>query len=289
MPGTLAGKGSRVCRPYGETHHPNGDEGQGDRTGAGRHARKQAAERLGAGIGAVRNRVRAYREGGMAALRPKNRNAGQADRPAMRRDRSAGDAEAPRRRVEEPELGNALMREVAEAFASSRGRYGYRRIMAEDGLTAHVPERRGYGSYEGEATPAPGDLADRMLVRAAETLPEGARPLVHSDRGCHCRRPGWLALMDHYGPARSTGAKGRSPDDAAAEGFFGRMKTEPVYPGHWEERTRDGVLVLIDDCIRWHDHGRIKRSLGWMSPVQIPSKPGNGCVIISKKTSAAPP
>ena len=161
--------------------------------------------------------------------------------------------------------------------------------MAEDGLTAHVPERRGYGSYEGEATPAPGDLADRMLVRAAETLPEGARPLVHSDRGCHCRRPGWLALMDHYGPARSTGTKGRSPDDAAAEGFFGRMKTEPVYPGHWEERTRDGVLVLIDDCIRWYDHGRIKRSLGWMSPVQIPSKPGNGCVIISKKTSAAPP
>ena len=41
--------------------------------------------------------------------------------------------------------GNAVMREVAEAFASSKGRYGYRRIMAEDGLTAHVPERRGYG------------------------------------------------------------------------------------------------------------------------------------------------
>ena len=294
----------------------------------------------------------------MAALRPKNRNAGQADRPAMRRDRSAGDVEAPRRRVEEPGLGNALVREVAEAFASSRGRYGYRRvravlrtrvsekalrrIMAEDGPTAHVPERRGYGSYEGETTPAPGDLADRdftaempnekwltditeikardgkvylsppidcydgkivaytagpgpnaelanrMLVKAVETLPEGARPLVHSDRGCHCRRPGWLALMDRYGPARSTGAKGRSPDDAAAEGFLGRMRTEPVYPGHWGEHTRDGVLVPIDDCIRWHDHERIKRSIGWMSPVQIPSKPGNGCVIISKKTSAAP-
>ena len=66
---------------------------------------------------------------------------------------------------------------MAEAFAVSRGRYGYRRvramlgtrvpekalrrIMAEDGLTAHVPERRGYGSYEGETTPAPGSLADR--------------------------------------------------------------------------------------------------------------------------------
>lgn len=127
---------------------------------------------------------------------------------------------------------------MAEAFAVSRGRYGYRRIMAEGGPTAHVPERRGYGSYEGEATPAPGDLADRdftagmpngkwpaditrdqgrgwegrasrrrstaatagssharpvpvptrtladrMLVRAAETPPEGAHPLVHSGRG----------------------------------------------------------------------------------------------------------
>ena len=91
----------------------------------------------------------------MAALRPENRNAGQANKPAMRRDRSAGDAEAPRRRIEEPELWNAVMREVAEAFAASKGRYGHRRIMAEDGLTAHVPERRGYGSYEGEATPVP--------------------------------------------------------------------------------------------------------------------------------------
>lgn len=117
-------------------------------------------------------------------------------------------------------------------------------------------------------------LADRMLVKAAETPPEGAHPLVHSDRGCRCRWPGWLALMDRYGLTRSTGAKGRSPDDAAAKGVLGRMKTEAVYPGHWEERTRDEVLVLIDDCIRWHDHGRIERSLSWMSPVQYRQSQG---------------
>lgn len=76
---------------------------------------KQAAELFGAGVGAVHNRVKAYREGGMAALRPKNRNAGQASKPAMRRSRNAGavrdDVEALRRRVEEPELENAVMRE----------------------------------------------------------------------------------------------------------------------------------------------------------------------------------
>lgn len=78
---------------------------------------------------------------------------------------------------------------AAEAFAASKGRYGYRRakaalrtrvsekalrrIMAEDGLTAHVPERRWYGSYEGETTPAPGSLADRDFTAG---MPNGKWP-----------------------------------------------------------------------------------------------------------------
>lgn len=79
---------------------------------------------------------------------------------------------------------------VAGAFAASKGGYGYRRIrpafrtrvsekvlrgiMAEDGLTAHVPERRGYGSYEGGKTlPALGNLADRDFTAG---MPNGKRP-----------------------------------------------------------------------------------------------------------------
>ena len=70
-----------------------------------------------------------------------------------------------------------LRAEVAGAFADSKGRYGYRRIkavlktgvsekvvrriMAEEGLSAHVPKRRRYSSYEGETTPAPANLVDR--------------------------------------------------------------------------------------------------------------------------------
>ena len=131
-------------------------------------------------------------------------------------------------------------------------------------------------------------LADRMLVKAAETLPEGARPLVHSDRGCHCRWPGWLALMDRYGPARSTGAKDRSPDNAAAEGSFGRMKTESVHPGRWEERRpRRGARPgrRLHPLVRPQAHQTAARL---DESGTIPSEPGNGCVIISKKTSAAP-
>ena len=282
---------------------------------------KQAAKQLGVSVGAVHGWVRAYRKGGMAALQPKNRNSAQGNKPADSRRRPSAadddDAEALRRRVEELELENALMREVVEvvkkdpgadlrrlsnrektllidrlrpayslssmtcllaiapssyhyhharlgvdkyaglraevagAFADSKGRYGYRRIkavlktgvsekvvrriMAEEGLVAHVPKRRRYSSYEGETTPAPANLVDRdftaerpnekwltditeikardgkvylspmidcfdgkivaytagfspnaelanrMLEKAASTLPGNARPLVHSD------------------------------------------------------------------------------------------------------------
>ena len=93
--------------------------------------------------------------------------------------------------------------------------------------------------------------------------------------------------MERHGLIWSTGAKGRSPDNAAAEGFFGRMKTESVHPWHWEERPRGETLVPVGDCILWHDHGRIKR-LDDEPGTRNRSEPGNGCVIISKKTSAAP-
>ena len=118
------------------------------------------------------------------------------------------------------------------------------------------------------------ELANRMLEKAASTLPGNARPLVHSDRGCHYRWPGWLGLMERFGLTRSMSAKGCSPDNAAAEGFFGRMKTEAVYPEKWEEHTRNEVLALVDEYIRWHDHERIKQSLGWMSPVQYRQSQG---------------
>ena len=94
--------------------------------------------------------------------------------------------------------------------------------------------------------------------------------------------------MERYGLTRSMSAKGCSPDNATAEGFFGRMKTESVYPEHWEKRTRDEVLVLIDEYIHWYNHERIKQSLGLDESGTISSKPRNGCMTISKKTSAAP-
>ena len=86
---------------------------------------KRAAKQLGAGVGAVHGWVRAYRKGGMAALQPKNRNSAQGNKPADSRRRPSAadddDAEALRRRVEELELENALMREVGEVAEKDPG------------------------------------------------------------------------------------------------------------------------------------------------------------------------
>ena len=69
---------------------------------------KRAAKQLGA----VHGWVRAYRKGGMAALRPQNGNAAQGNKPADSRRRPSAadddDAEALRRRVEEPEPGERV-------------------------------------------------------------------------------------------------------------------------------------------------------------------------------------
>ena len=73
------------------------------------------------------------------------------------------------------------------------------------------------------------------------------------------------------------------PRNDGAEGSFGRMKMESVHPGHWEERARPGRR--LHPLVRPRAH----QPVAWLDESgTIPSEPGNGCVIISKKTSAAP-
>lgn len=69
-----------------------------------------------------------------------------------------------------------------------------------------------------------------MLDAAIETVTNGeGRPLVHSDRPLSLGR---LANTDQQ---RADGSldvpEGLSQDNAASEGFFGRLKTELFYPG----------------------------------------------------------
>ncbi len=69
------------------------------------------------------------------------------------------------------------------------------------------------------------ELVNTMLDAAIETVTaSGDRPVVHSDRGGHYRWPGWLSGIADARLVRSMSRKGYSPDNAACEGFFGRLK-----------------------------------------------------------------
>ncbi len=56
--------------------------------------------------------------------------------------------------------------------------------------------------------------------------------------------------------------KGCSPDNAACEGFFGRLKNEMYYHRNWLDTTLEQFMREVDSYIRWYNQHRIKLSLG---------------------------
>jgi transposase InsO family protein/transposase-like protein len=111
-------------------------------------------------------------------------------------------------------------------------------------------------------------LVNTMLEQLRDVLPEGARPTIHSDQGCHYQWPGWTRLMKEYKWTRSTSRRGCSPDNSACEGFFGRLKNEMFHNRDHRDATVDEFEKTLARHIEWYNTTRIKRSLGSTSPDQ---------------------
>ena len=106
------------------------------------------------------------------------------------------------------------------------------------------------------------ELANRMLRDACSTLGDGEHPVIHSDRGCHYRWPGWIRICRENGLTRSMSAKGCSPDNAAAEGFFGHLKQEFFHKRSFQGVSIDGFAKMLDEYMVWHRDKRIKLEYG---------------------------
>lgn len=112
------------------------------------------------------------------------------------------------------------------------------------------------------------DMANRMLLDAVATLRDGEHPIIHSDRGCHYRWDEWIRICEEHGLIRSMSAKGCSPDNAAAEGFFGRLKNELFYGRDWRGVGYEEFRERLAAYLTHYNETKIKKSLDWMSPVQ---------------------
>ena len=105
--------------------------------------------------------------------------------------------------------------------------------------------------------PSPGKALVREMLEAARgSIGRGA--VIHSDRGWHYRTPEWAALCEGLGVARSLSRKGHSPDNAAAEGFFGRMKVEMFRDRDWSGATHEDLVAEVLSYASWYNSGRLK-------------------------------
>ena len=112
------------------------------------------------------------------------------------------------------------------------------------------------------------ELVNTMLDNAIALLKGNEHPIVHSDRGCHYRWPGWIQRMNEAGLTRSMSKKGCSPDNSACEGFFGRMKNEMFYGEKWDKISVEEFISIINQYMQWYRDKRIKLSLGGLSPME---------------------
>ena len=112
------------------------------------------------------------------------------------------------------------------------------------------------------------NLVNTMLINAINKLNVSERPLVHSDRGAHYRWPGWIKIMNEAGLTRSMSKKGCSPDNSACEGVFGRLKNEMFYNTDWTGVSISEFITVLNNYINWYNESRIKKSLGYMSPME---------------------
>ena len=86
--------------------------------------------------------------------------------------------------------------------------------------------------------------------------------------GARVAPPGELSRIAGAKLVRSMSRKGCSPDNAACEGFFGRLKTEMFFLRDWLFTTTEKFAAAMDAYIRWYSDARIKTSLGFRSPVE---------------------
>jgi Integrase core domain len=100
-------------------------------------------------------------------------------------------------------------------------------------------------------------------------LPEGV---------VHYRWPGWLTRIADARLVRSMSRKACPPDNAACEGFFGRLKYELFYARNWLATTIDEFIAELDAYVRWYNAARIKDVARLTQPAGAPQGSGDRCL-----------
>lgn len=77
-----------------------------------------------------------------------------------------------------------------------------------------------------------------------------------------------MSRIAKAGLKQSMSKKGCPEDNAACEGFFGRLKNEMFYHRSWRGVRLDEFIDILNKYLIWYNEERIKVSLGGMSPME---------------------
>lgn len=120
------------------------------------------------------------------------------------------------------------------------------------------------------------ELVDAALDAAIETVVTNAHwPVVHSNPEGHYRSPGWLTRMGEAGLTPSLPRKACSPDNAACDGFFGRLKNKLFCARNRLNAPIGEFTAALDADFRWCNDGSIRISLGSRTPLGAPQASRN--------------
>ena len=97
-----------------------------------------------------------------------------------------------------------------------------------------------------------------MLLAA---MPEGARPVMHSDMGWQHRNDRYVSRLREAGISQGMSRKGNCLDNTATEQVFGHLKDEFLRGGQWPDFA--GFKRDLEACIvHWNRRRRQKRLKG---------------------------
>lgn len=104
-----------------------------------------------------------------------------------------------------------------------------------------------------------------MITKAFAKIPDNSNAIIHTDQGWQYQMKKYQTMLADKGIRQSMSRKGNCLDNACAESFFGRLKTEFFYDRIFE--SVEDFIQKLEKYIYWYNNGRIKSKLG-MSPVK---------------------
>ena len=179
-----------------------------------------------------------------------------------------------------------VKQKIEKIFTENKQRYGYRRILLvlrQQGIKLnhktvhklmrsmglHGKRRKSkYKSYKGEVGKVAANILSRDFAadKPFEKLPQGARPILHSDQGWQYQMKEFQRQLKEHNIIQSMSRKGNCLDNSVMENFFGRLKVEMYYGEKFQ--TVDEFVHCLKEYIHYWNNERISLTLNGMSPVQ---------------------